>query len=188
MPALIGSARTVQCGVPGVHSINCTYTVWMALRMGHIAPAQAQSQVVALGVDHHTRRRCHAGCAQEDQPHARMGEPEAPRRCGRALRAALPPPLRGSAAPSGNLRERRLGNSALVVNSGKASRLLQPGHKITPPQNHNPKSRFHPRSSRLKAFDRTVFQPSPLASSDGGEGKGVGMIWPRWAGADGCAG
>ena len=88
MPALVGSARTVQSGVPGVHSINCTHAVWMALRMGHIAPAQAQSQVVALGVDHHTRRRCHAGCAQEDQPHARMGEPEALRRCGRALRAA----------------------------------------------------------------------------------------------------
>ena len=90
MPALVGSARTVQSGVPGVHSINCTHAVWMALRMGHIAPAQAQSQVVALGVDHHTRRRCHAGCAQEDQPHARMGEPEARRRCGGALRAALP--------------------------------------------------------------------------------------------------
>ena len=90
MPALVGSARTVQSGVPGVHSINCTHAVWMALRMGHIAPGQAQSQVVALGVDHHTRRRCHAGCAQEDQPHARMGEPEARRRCGRALRGGPP--------------------------------------------------------------------------------------------------
>ena len=111
-------------------------------------------------------------------------------RGGAAVPCVRPSRLRSGAPPrrAGTCGSAVLATLRWFVPAERHRGYCSLGIKITPPQNHNPKSRFHPRSSRLKAFDRTVFQPSPLASSDGGEGKGVGMIWPRWAGADGCAG
>ena len=55
------------------------------------------------------------------------------------------------------------------------------------PNTTHPESPFHPVVSKL--LSGQFFNHFPLhLLHEGGEGKGVGMVWPPRSGADGCAG
>eukprot|EP00964_Phaeocystis_antarctica_P130049 scaffold93869_cov58-Phaeocystis_antarctica.AAC.2 len=147
MPARVGSARAVHRGVLGIHRINGTHAVWKALRIGHIAPAQAQRGVVALGVDDHTRRHSRAGCAQENQPHPR----------GRQ-QAATP----------------RIGDRRSWT-SGLEHQVQQLGVSDAVTRQPTQLSLLRPTGAHLTAFVQIAFPPFAIAYSAQGWGGRVGM-------------